>query len=71
MKEFLQMVALFLLPLLLIGWVYGLAQLAVYLWEWRLSIAFAVAIIVTLLQGIAVFVATPAVFIDDAPGEKK
>jgi len=71
MKEFLQIMALFLSPLVLLGWVYGMAELIVYSWEWSFNRSLILAIFVTILQGIAVFVATPAVFVDDAPGEKE
>jgi len=71
MREVLQMVALFMSPLVLIGWVYGLAQAAVYLWDLRIGLAVAIALLVTVTQFCALFAATPAVFEDDALGEKE
>jgi len=62
MSDVLKMVALFLSPLMLFGWVYGLAQAAVYLWDWSIGLAISMAIVVTAIQFCALFAATPAVF---------
>ncbi len=65
MKSFIQIAAVFLSPLALFGWVYGLARLGVYLWGWELHHALLIAFVVTALQIALVCALAPAVFEED------
>jgi hypothetical protein len=68
MKSFIQIAAVFMSPLVLIGWIYGLAKTGVYLWGWKIEGAIAASIIVTAVQLCMVFALAPAVFEEDNNG---
>jgi hypothetical protein len=68
MKSFIQIAAVFMSPIILIGWVYGMAKLGQYLWGWKIEGAIATAIVVTAIQLCMVFALAPAVFEEDNNG---
>ena len=71
MKFAMQVVAAFMAPIMMFGWVYALARMAMNLWELPHAIAFFAAAVVTILQILFVFAADAAGLINDKPGEKE
>lgn len=65
MKSFIQAAAVFLSPLMLGGWVYGLARLGMYLWGWNPEFAAFCAIGLTFVQFSWLYVAIEAGLIGD------
>lgn len=71
MKVALRIVAAFMSPLMLFSWVYALAKIAMYLWDWPPATAFFAAAIVTMTQMLFAYAADAAGLIEDRMGEKQ
>lgn len=71
MKIALKIAVAFMAPLMMFSWVYALAKMAMYLWDWPPATAFFATAILTIMQILFVFAADAAGLIEESTGEKE